>query len=235
MALPVYLAMTAAEFASAERLPDHCAWMACHFSSYGTGLSNLPEQLPEKAVLILNDSTPVQNHDPEQIATQLAQLTQTLSADALLLDLQRPVSDATMAVIQAITSTLTCPVVIPQAYAQDIGGPVFLPPPPLDMPLKAYLAPYGDRDIWLEAALDGATVTVTSEGSYSSPLLYDDTLSPCFEDEDLHCKYHIRVSDTEATFSLWRTPESLHALLEEAEALGVSRAVGLYQELWEWF
>ena len=32
-------------------------------------------------------------------------------------------------------------------------------------------------------------------------------------------------------FTLFRTPEDLDALLTEGEALGVTRAVGLYQEL----
>ena len=45
MGLPLYLAMTAAELSAAEALPRKMAYMACHFSLYGTGLSNIPEQL----------------------------------------------------------------------------------------------------------------------------------------------------------------------------------------------
>ena len=42
MAIRQYLAMTAAEMTQAGSLPRHAAWMACHFSPYSTGLTNLP-------------------------------------------------------------------------------------------------------------------------------------------------------------------------------------------------
>ena len=74
MTLPMHLAMTAAELACCDSLPSHPAWMACHFSPYGTGLSNLPEHLPEGALLILNDRTPVFGHDPQVICAQLHQI-----------------------------------------------------------------------------------------------------------------------------------------------------------------
>ena len=48
------LAMTAAELGAAP-LPSHPAWMACHFSPYSTGLTNLPPKLPQDSLLILND------------------------------------------------------------------------------------------------------------------------------------------------------------------------------------
>ena len=46
MAIRQYLAMTAAEMTQAGSLPRHSAWMACHFSPYSTGLTNLPDRLP---------------------------------------------------------------------------------------------------------------------------------------------------------------------------------------------
>ena len=48
MAITPFLAMTAAEFRKKEDLPDKIAWMACHFSPYGLGLSNLPQRLPPR-------------------------------------------------------------------------------------------------------------------------------------------------------------------------------------------
>ena len=47
MAIGRYFAMTAAEIRGCSALPAGIAWMACHFSPYGTGLSNLPPELPE--------------------------------------------------------------------------------------------------------------------------------------------------------------------------------------------
>ena len=71
MALTLYLAMTAAELQNCRQIPEHIAWMACHFSPYSSGISNVPVQLPAGSVLILNDRIPPQGHDPELVARQL--------------------------------------------------------------------------------------------------------------------------------------------------------------------
>ena len=52
-----------------------------------------------------------------------------------------------------------------------------------------------------------------------------------FHEPKLHCHYHIQLIDQKAEFTLYRTREDLDTLLEEAEALGISAAVGLWQEL----
>jgi len=69
MPLTTYLAMTAAEMHYAETLPEHPVWMACHFSSYATGLSNCPTFLPAGSLLMINDRIPIWNHDPAHILT----------------------------------------------------------------------------------------------------------------------------------------------------------------------
>ena len=51
------------------------------------------------------------------------------------------------------------------------------------------------------------------------------------EDSALHCHYHIKTFDDHIDFTLWRTREDLTNLLREAETLGVTLAVGLWQEL----
>jgi hypothetical protein len=86
MVLPRYLAQTREEFAVCPSLPEHPAWMACHFSPYGTGLSNLPEALPKGSLLILNDRTPVFGHDPLQVAAQLEESVVRLECSGILLD-----------------------------------------------------------------------------------------------------------------------------------------------------
>jgi hypothetical protein len=69
------------------------AWMACHFSPYGTGLSNLPPNLPANAMVILNDRTPIHGHDSKEILCQLNNLT----PHCLLLDFQRQAVEETAA------------------------------------------------------------------------------------------------------------------------------------------
>lgn len=61
MGIPFYLAMTAAEFAVCRNLPPQVAWLACHFSSSGPGLTNIPTVLPSKSVLTIDDSQPFCN------------------------------------------------------------------------------------------------------------------------------------------------------------------------------
>ena len=80
-----YLALTAAEMLAHTDFHP-IAWMACHFSSSGPGLGNLPPQLPPDSIVILDDSIPLTDQDPHRIAAQL-QLLEPLAG--VLLDLQR--------------------------------------------------------------------------------------------------------------------------------------------------
>ena len=123
MAIVLHLAMTAAEFDTNPSLPGPIAWMACHFSPYGTGLSNLPSRLPEGSILILNDRTPVFGHSPERIASQLAEVAESLKCSGILLDFQRDGEAQTLAIATAITA-LPYPVAVTPSYAKelDCGG-----------------------------------------------------------------------------------------------------------------
>ena len=79
MVLPLYLAMTAAEISAAPSPTFPCAYMACHFSPYGAGLAGIPDVLPEKAMLILNDRMACAGHSPDLVACQLADAVSRLS------------------------------------------------------------------------------------------------------------------------------------------------------------
>lgn len=223
--------MTAAEFAGKETFSKPPAWMACHFSSYGTGLSNLPENLPEGAMVIINDRIPIHGHDPEMMKDQLLALYETLHPERFLLDLQRPGCPETAAAAKCIIDALPCPVGITDHYADGLNCPVFLAPPPLDTVLADYLQPWSGREIWLEAALDHAVITVTDSDSRYYSASWEEEPETAFFDDSLFCHYRIRLTDSEAEFHLFRTHEDLTALLQAAEALGVAAAVGLYQEL----
>ena len=231
MALPMYLAMTAAEISACGALPPQLAFMACHFSPYGTGLSNFPEALPKNSMLILNDRTPVLGHDPQLIAAQLTELAEQWQISSVLLDFQRPEQPRTAAIAGAVLDALTCPVGITEYYAKDLYCPVFLSPPPLHQPLEVYLAPWAGRELWLEAALDSEVITVTEAGSHCAAGYPPSSQYFPFTDERLHCRYHTQVSEEQIRFTLQRTPEDLAGLLQQAQELGIARAIGLYQEL----
>lgn len=229
MEISCYLAMTAGELERSGPPADHFpAYMACHFSPYGTALSNLPRVLPPGSMLMVNDRTPICGHDPQLIAEQLAACIRQLECSCVLLDFQRPGEAATRELCQVLEAALPCPVGTSELYAKELKGPVFLPPVPPDLPLKEYLSPWQHREIWLEAALDSLLLTLTPEGCTVSA---GGDRSGEFSDETLHCHYGIVCKENEVRFLLHRTREDLEQLLEEAQALGVTRAIGLWQEL----
>jgi len=233
MAFPFYLAATAAEFSRLEELSAGRAWMACHFSGYGTGLSNLPESLPPGAMVIVNDRVPVCGHDPGRIREQLEELTELWKPGCVLLDFQRPGEPRTARIAAALAEGMGCPVGVSETYARELPCPVFLPPPPPDRGLEAWLAPWKGRELWLEAALDSCVFTVTEEGSRRECLPFAQPEGELFRDSSLHCSYRIRIEADAVRFYLYRTRDDLRALLRAGQALGVTRAVGLYQELGE--
>lgn len=230
MVLPLYLAMTAAEIRKNTHLPPQPAYMACHFSPYGTGLSNRPQTLPHGSMLILNDRTPIRGHDHGLIAAQLGETIENLDCECILLDFQYPDYKETSKLSELLVNTLPCPVGVSECCAEGLPCPVFLPPVPLDVPLQMYLAPWQGREIWLEAALGGEIITLTPDGSSTAPLLCEPPTA-CRKEEHLHCHYHVQLDENAAKFSLWRTREDLMESLEESQALGVTRAIGLWQEL----
>ena len=231
MGLGCYLAMTAAEFAGCPAFPEHMAWMACHFSSSSKGLSNLPEYLPPKAMLILDDSTPYDGHDANRILAQLTETVKTLDCAFILLDLQRPRDEAVASLCQRLTQELPCPVIVSESYAKGLSCPVLLSPPPILGKLQDCLAPWQGREIWLEAALDRQVVMVTETGSARFPCSEEELPTPWFSEERLFCRYHWVLEGRTARFTIMRTKEDLAAMLHAAKDLGVKGAVGLYQEL----
>ena len=230
MPLPIYLAMTAAEFQQNSAIERKIAWMACHFSPYGTGLSNLPDRLPPDAILMVNDRTPVCGHDPILIAEQLKDLVDQFSCSRVLLDLQRPNKGETARIAEAILSALSCPVGISEQYAKDLDCPVFLPPVPLLQTPEEYLSAWHGRTIWLEMALSKESYRISEQGCKVLPF------SPgnrriLHREKDLHCRYSIDMGCDTVTFSIERNWEDLQTLQAEAEKYGVQCFVGLYQEL----
>lgn len=230
MAMQQFLAMTGAEILEKEVLPSKVAWMACHFSPYATGLSNIPRNLPAGSMVIVNDRTPVCGHDPELIAEQLRFMADNICCSGILLDFQRPNVPESAVIAQAILDKMSCPVGITECYAQTLDCPVFLAPIPHHLPPEEYLSPWQGREIWLETALDGTQITVTETGSSYTPLPFPEPAKLSHQDDELHCHYDIAVENDLIRFHLYRKPDDLLPLLTAAEKFGVTRAVGLYQE-----
>ena len=231
MAMEPILAMTAAEIRKNPVLPPKIAWMACHFSPYGLGLSNLPEALPPDSLLIVDDVTPPHGHDPVLIAEQLCGCVRALQCCGVLLDFQREGSEETKAIAAHLAAALPCPAAVSSCYADGLECPVFLPPVPPSVPLEEHLLPWKNREIWLELGLEGEVLTLTEQGCEVTPLPCPDWEAEGFSDDALHCHYTIETTEKSAGFTLWRTRNDLKELLADAESLGISVAVGLNQEL----
>lgn len=230
MVLPLYLAMTGAEMSAAGTTP-HFAWMACHFSPYGQGLTNIPRSMPEGSMLILNDRVPCQGHSPSLAAQQLAEAADRFACGSVLLDFQRPVTPETAALADAILKAVPCPAAISDGYAANYDCAVFLSPCPLHQTLEEYLLPWTGRELWLEAALCQEQIRVTGTGTEFSAQFPPDGLDGGFADEQLFCRYTVESGKAEVRFTLFDTPETLLKKLDKAGSLGVRQAVGLYQQL----
>ena len=227
MVLPLYLAMTGAETAAAPSLPPHWCYMACHFSPDGSGLCDLSGALPPGTMVILNDRFPCRDHDPQQIAAELGRL----KCGSVLLDFERKPQEYSRMVADALFRALRCPVAAPPGFIEDKGCAVFLPPCPLHVPLAEYFRPWQGREIWLEAALQQQTITVTPQGTQYGPILPADNRAGGFFDDILKCQCVTDISDAEVHFNLFDTRNTLARKLALAAELGAVRAVGLWQEL----
>ena len=230
MPIAHYLAMTAAEMAGNSAFPRHAAWMACHFSPSGVGLSNLPNWLPPDCLLILDDSTPIHDHAPERIASELIACMERLQCVGLLLDFQRPGIEQAQKLAKYLCGALSFPVVVSDTYAAELDCGVFVSPIPPDETMASRLSQWRGREIWLDTTMEGLELILTEDGAKSTPLPHGKCPAGGLEDRLLHCHYRISLSENSAAFTLWRTRSDISAQLEEAKTLGVTAAVGLYQE-----
>lgn len=229
MAISRYLAMTDTEFSISQPASWTSAWMACHFSPYDTGLTNLPQKLPRGTLLILNDRIPPMHCDIGRIYVVLEQFIHTQGCSGLLLDFQRKDCSQLNKICQKLIG-LNCPVAVSLPYAKELSCPVFLPPVPILTTPADYLSCWKGREIWLEISLNSTRITLDMERSKTETV-------PCinfplpFRDENLLCHYKLALSETNCVFYLQRTRQDLDELLDKAGQFGVTTAVGLWQEL----
>lgn len=225
----VFLAQTYREM---EQFPQqNTAYMACHFSPYSKGLSNIPPYLPEGSILLLDDSMPAQEHDPELVARQLAEFIQQFPVKAILLDFQGAKNAPCESMVDAILQDVPCPVAVTLRYAAKRNCPVFLSPCPVNVPLQKHLAPWLKQGVFLEIGTESTEITVTQEKSTYVPMPFGTEKTLPLTDSKLHCHYQVEVSSEKAVFTLQRNLGDLASLAEEALQLGVQGVVGLFQEL----
>ena len=229
MAIPIYLAMTPAEYSACGEIPPSVAWMSCHFSLSGPGLSNIPGTMPSGAVLILDDQIPFCGHQSKIIAQQLQNAANLLQPKAIILDFQRPGNDDVRKLAEMLSASLSCPVIASAMYAHS-EMPVLLPPCPPNRPLYEHIAPHRQQEIWLELSQDRLVLEITKDGCCSRDTPCSEEVFP-FSDEKLHCHYRIEKKENAVIFYLQRSRDDLHNLLRQAETLGVTHAIGLWQEL----
>lgn len=225
----VYLAMTEFDLRRCTAAPAVYAWMACHFSSGNTGLSNLPSQLPDNALLMIDDSIPPQGHDPLLIARQTADIVSRFSVGGVILDFQRLFLPELNEIAHKVQQAVSCPCAVTAEYAQDWDGAVLLPPVPLQQQISSYLSPWKGKTIYLELDREKLSMVLTKQGCALHPT--EDCLQePIFTDSELFCHYSIQLTEDSAVFTLERTWEDLCQMLDEGKKYGVAGAVGLYQE-----
>ena len=225
----VYLAATMRELE--EFLPKKAAFLSCHFSAAGQGLSNLPSDLPKKSLLLVDDSMPVCGHDPGVVVKQLQDLVEKFDLNAILLDFQGEKDTQLLHMAKAILQGVPCPVAVTEQYAKELGCPVFLSSSPVDTALHRHLSRWLEQGVFLEIAPGGMQIEVTQAGCKKVPISFGNTQFLSLFHEELCCHYHVEVFNDKAVFTLGRTNEDLAQLADKALALGALGVVGLYQEL----
>lgn len=227
MSLRFYLAMTEAEIRSATSLPRHLAYMACHFSPYGIGLTNIPKQLPPGSMLIVNDRVPVLQHDPQFILRQLTSAVQKLSVFGVLLDFQICDVPLTAQIVKVLVDGLPCPVAVSPAYGAALSCAIFSAPA-LHQRFCDFAPIKKGRPLWLDAYQETALYEINSAGCTAGKKASPSGNS--FLDEALQCRYHFSIEKDRAIFTLSRQAEEMRGYLKNAEQAGISVAVGLYQQ-----
>ena len=228
MSLSRYFAMTPDELKTAGSLPGGAAYLSCRFGD--SGLTDLPEQLPEGSMLILEDSRIPDVLQNEKILDQLTEAAGKFRCSGVLLDFQKPFRKDLLALALLLQKGLSCPVAVPEAYEKASEGPVFLSLLPAHRCLKDWARPYEGLELWLEIGPAPESALVTESGTQFSEAPCPLPVCPHRHDK-LKCHYGLELKNQQILFTLLRTAEDLKALTAEAEGLGFTRTVGLYQEL----
>lgn len=233
MSIPLYLAMTAAEFSNCARLPAFPAWMAVHFSPSGPGLSNCPASLPPGSLLILDDQLPWNGHREAEIFPRIAELLERNRACGLLLDFERAPMGQTLSLAEGLARRCMDGgwlVGMPPAYLGQSEAAVFLPPPPCYEAHPEVLRQWEGRPVWLEASPTAFTGAVTRAGVRLAPMDGPVPADGSFFSPALRCRYAAAPEPDGIRLTLFDTPETILEKLAGWQAQGVSLAVGGWRD-----
>ena len=223
----VYMAVSRGELSNTLQNP--IAYMALHFSPYGAGLSNAPQNLPENSLLLLDDSMPISHHSGDTVSSQLREIVAQFSPKAVILDFQRSPCEESEIMACSLLESLPCPVAATKHYAKTYGCPVFLPPLPVNKPLEKHLYPWLEQGVYLEIAAETMAFTITENGATTTPSCTGEHLP--IADSRFLCHYDTKTFPDKVVFTVGRNKQDLARLFEDAYQLGVHAVVGLYQEL----
>ena len=207
----LYLATTAQELAQFPH-PGRIAYMACHFSPYGPGLTDLPDSLPDDAMVILNDRIPFLRHDCNLIASQLA----SLPCESILLDIENMNTEDAKELVNAIISAANVPVGVSAKYAWDHPCAVFLPACEADQNPFASSKNWSGREIWLDLSPGCVYCRVTAQGCNRTKEPFPPRAG-MHHDRKLFCHYSIELRDAEAIFYLHREWDDACGIVEEGK------------------
>lgn len=233
MSIPLFLAMTSSEFSTCTQPPHSIAWLALHFSMSGPGLSNRPRRLPPGSLLILDDRSPWADHSIEVVCKELVALLLDCQAYGLLLDFERPPTEATLLLVQALCqccSELNVPLAAPSAYLKRCNAIHFISPIPFQqMPDKSDSVTF-----WLDASPAALEVLITEGNAVSREIFVPSSeviaAEHCFYSEILRCHYFSKAVPGGICLTLFRTAKSIRQMLSCEQAAPFQLAVGLWKE-----
>ena len=176
-------------------------------------------------MLIVDDSYPIQGHQPKLIHGTILDLVLRHGCKAVALDFQRPGAEE---MVMILSEGIPCPVAVSAQYGRLTRGPVLLPPVPLNKSLESHIQPWSGRELWLELGAEGCAITLTSRGAAFAGWWPDENTP--HQNRKLCCSYRIQLEQQQVTFLLQRSHGDLRTLLQDAQGMGVTTALGLYQE-----
>ncbi len=228
MALKVYLAMTESEIREKSPSLPAVAWLTGGFIRETGELVGMGALCPEGTMLTVTDSAGLEGLDLDGALSALMRTVEEYHCESILLDFQQPECPEAAALAERVVNAATCPVGVSAKYAVD-GCAVLVPPVPVDRTVEEYLEAWRGREIWLELSREGKHMTVGEDGVSEESV--DGTEPGPHYEKQFCCHYDLQIGEHAAHFYLSRGKEDLLAMMERAESLGVTRTVGLYQEL----
>lgn len=234
MSIPLFLAFTAEEFSQKVPFPAKTAWMSVHFSPNGSGLTNLPPQLPQGSLILLDDHIQWANHSIERVCQELVTVLQRTESIGLLLDFEREPTAETLLLTKALgrcCKELGVALSAPPKYLLEDDTTLFLSPFPCS------IAPENidpQRKVWLDISPVCHSIRISKDCTIGSPAPYTRAGIPnsqeVYWDEDLLCNYYSEADGDDIRITLFRDATSAAKLLNRLNPAKIQLAIGLWRD-----